>query len=94
MAHMTLKLTKVNPKKHVVRFDVEDDKIEESLITNVYVSRELAEEHLGIKKLDKIKGIEQMTTCRKKSEFSALRLSKSLVITHVNRQHTSCAPGI
>lgn len=63
MAHATIKLVNVDPKKKVVRFDYYDkdtdrEDQEEQIITNIYVSKRLAKEKLGVKDLSKVKGVE------------------------------------
>jgi len=63
MAHKTLKLTNVKPKKNVVRFDYYADDVEREdqkpvLVSSIYVHKDKAKEELGVKNLAKVAGVE------------------------------------
>jgi hypothetical protein len=57
MAHAKQVLKNPDPKKHSVKFDVEEG-TKNPIVTSIYVMREAAAKYLGVKDLDKVKGIE------------------------------------
>ena len=62
MAHATIRLTNVKPKKHVVRFDYYSDETEREdqkpqLITSIYINKDVAKKELGVD-LKKVRGVE------------------------------------
>jgi hypothetical protein len=57
MAHAKIVLKNPDPKKHSVKFDVEEG-TKTPLITSIYIMREAAKKYLGVKDLDAVKAVE------------------------------------
>lgn len=56
MSHATQKFTNMDPKRHSVRFNADEDE-ENPLFSTIYINKEAAKKVLGVS-LEKVKGVE------------------------------------